>query len=106
MQGLGASAPLTTFAFPYAMRLVLEGPITLEQPVYLPGNERQGLWGSLLLETVVGPEPKRHRDAAPENADGPSLRNDLEVAVFVAGALRRSHVELPQGYLISASSSS
>ena len=37
---------------------MLDQPITLEQPVYVPGNDRQGVWASPLLETVFGPEPK------------------------------------------------
>ena len=89
------SYPLTAFAIQYGTRLVLERPITLEQPVYLPGNERQGVWGSPLLETVVGPEPKRDREAAPSQDSRLSLRGDLELAVFAAGELRRSYAELP-----------
>ena len=74
---------------------MLERPITLEQPVYLPGNERQGVWASPLLETVFGPEPKWDKDAAPGPAGRLSLRGDLKVAVFAAGELRRSYSELP-----------
>jgi hypothetical protein len=94
------SYPLTTFAFLYGTGLVLDQPITLEQPVYLPGNESQGAWGSPLLETVFGPDPKRGPEAPPGKADGLSLRNDLEVAFFVAGELRRSYAELPQRWLL------
>ena len=89
------SYPLTAFAIQYGTRLVLERPITLEQTVYLPGNERQGVWGSPLLETVVGPEPKQDREAAPSQDSRLSLRGDLELAVFAAGELRRSYAELP-----------
>ena len=49
------SYPLTALATPVVSGLMLEHPITLEQPVYLPGNERQGIWASPLLETVVSP---------------------------------------------------
>ena len=31
--------PLTASAIPYGTALVLERPITLDQPVYLPGND-------------------------------------------------------------------
>jgi hypothetical protein len=72
---------------------MLERPITLEQPVYVPGNERQGVWASSLLETVFGPEPKSEQRAAAPSRDGRlSLRGDLELAVFAAGELRRSYV--------------
>ncbi|MGD0042563.1 MAG: hypothetical protein ABSE84_19530, partial [Isosphaeraceae bacterium] len=72
------SYPLTAFAIQYGTRLVLERPITLEQTVYLPGNERQGVWGSPLLETVVGPEPKQDREAALSQDSRLNLRGDLE----------------------------
>jgi hypothetical protein len=88
--------PLTALAIPYGTALVLERPITLDQPVYVPGNEAQGVWGSPLLETVLGPEPKGDREAAPGSAEGLSLRGDFELIVFVAGELRRSYAELPR----------
>ena len=53
------SYPLTALATPYVTRLMLGQPITLEQPVYLPGNERQGVWASPLLQTVFAPASKR-----------------------------------------------
>ena len=37
-----ASFPLTAFLIPPVSGMVLDRPITLEQPVYLPGNERHG----------------------------------------------------------------
>jgi hypothetical protein len=82
--------PLTALATPYVTRLMLEQPITLEQPVYVPGNERHGVWASSLLKTVFGPEPKSEREAAPSRDGRLSLRGDLELAVFAAGELRRS----------------
>jgi hypothetical protein len=91
--------PLTAFAIQYGTGLVLERPITLEQLVFLPGNESQGVWGSPLLETVVGPEPGGDRGAAPGKANGLGLHNDLAVAAFVAGELRRSYAELPLRWL-------
>ena len=33
-------------------RAVRQNSITLDQPVYVPGNDRQGIWASPLLETV------------------------------------------------------
>jgi hypothetical protein len=88
--------PLTTFAFLQATGLLLDRPIDLEQPVYLPGNDRQGLWASPLMETVYGPEPKGKRKAEPVKPEGFSLRGDLELAVFTAIELRRSYAQLPQ----------
>ena len=88
------SYPLTALATPYVTGLMLEHPITLEQPVYLPGNEHQGVWASSLLETVVGPEPKLEREAAHSTESGLSLRGDLELALFAAGELHRICVDL------------
>ena len=59
-----ASFPLTALLIPPVSGLVLDRPITLEQPVYVPGNERQGVWASPLLETVFGPAPKEFQEAA------------------------------------------
>jgi hypothetical protein len=87
--------PLTALATPYVTALMLEHPITLEQPVYVPGNERQGVWASALLETVFGPKPKRNREAAASQDSGLSLSGDLELAVFAIGELRRSYAVLP-----------
>ena len=87
--------PLIGLAIPVGSRMVFERPITLEQPVYVPGNERQGVWASPLLETVFGPEPKVNPNPAPGRAGGFNLRGDLEVAVFALRELRRSYFELP-----------
>jgi hypothetical protein len=89
------SYPLTAAAFLYSTGLVLDEPITLDQPVYIPGNESQGIWSSPLLQTVVGPEPQRDRAEAPGKAVGLNVRGDLEMAVFVAGELRRSYLLSP-----------
>src|SRR5262249_35607093 len=43
------SYPLTALATPFVTGLILEHPISLEQPVYVPGNESQGVWSSPLL---------------------------------------------------------
>ena len=87
--------PLTALAIPYGTAMVLERPITLDQPVYLPGNERHGVWSSPLLETVFGPKPGGDRAEAPPQDGRLSLRGDLEVALFVVGELRNSYAELP-----------
>ena len=87
--------PLTALVIPFVSGMVLEHPITLDQPVYVPGTEHQGVWASPLLETVFGPEPKANPGAAPGPAGSFSLRGDLELAVFAWGELRRSYSELP-----------
>jgi hypothetical protein len=89
------SYPLTTLTLLSASKQVLDRPFTLDQPVFLPGNERQGLWASPLLETVYAPQPKRDRKSALAPAQGLSLRGDIEITVFVAGELRRSYAEMP-----------
>ena len=75
--------PLTALATPLCSGLVLEHPITLEQPVYLPGDERHGVWASPLLETVAGPDSKRERKAAFAQQAGWSVRGDIAMVVFV-----------------------
>jgi hypothetical protein len=89
------SYPLTTLTLLSASKQVLDRPFSLDQPVFLPGNERQGLWASPLLETVYATEPKRDRKTAPTEAQGLSLRGDIEITVFVVGELRRSYDEMP-----------
>jgi Permuted papain-like amidase enzyme, YaeF/YiiX, C92 family len=83
--------PLTALVTPYLTELVLERPISLEQPVFLPGNDRQGVWASSLLETVFSPQPERFPTHS--RAPGLSLQGDRELAAFAVGALRRSYAE-------------
>ena len=90
-----ASFPLTAFLIPPVSGLVLDRPITLEQPVYVPGNERNGVWASPLLETVVGPAPKVFQEAAPLEAGRLNLRGDLDLLVFTFCEVRRSYDQLP-----------
>jgi hypothetical protein len=91
--------PLTALVIPFVSGMVLEHPITLDQPVYVPGTERQGVWASSLLETVFGPEPKANPGAAPGPSGSFGLRGDVELAVFAAGELRRSYAELPDRWM-------
>jgi hypothetical protein len=90
-----SSFPLTAFLIPPVTGWVLDRPITLEQPVYVPGNERHGMWASPLLETVVGPAPKVFQDAVPGEPGRLSLRGDLDLLVFFGCELRRSYDQLP-----------
>jgi hypothetical protein len=87
--------PLTALAIPSFSGLVVERPITLEQPVFLPGDERHGVWSSPLLETVFGPESKSEREAPVGQAGGLSVRGDIGLLVFTAAELHRSYSELP-----------
>ena len=87
--------PLTAFAIQHITGFVLDRPILLEQPVYVPGNEHQGVWSSPLLETVFGPEPKCEWTTAKNQAVGISLRGDVELLILVFDELRRSYAELP-----------
>jgi hypothetical protein len=90
-----SSFPLTAFLIPPVTGMVLDRPITLEQPVYLPGNERHGMWASSLLETVVAPDPKVFRDAVPGEPGRLTLRGDVDLLVFTYCELRRSYDQLP-----------
>jgi hypothetical protein len=90
-----ASFPLTAFLIPPVSGLVLDRPITLEQLVYVPGNERNGVWASPLLETVIGPDAKGFQDAVPGEPGHLNLRGDLDLLVFTFWEARRSYAELP-----------
>ena len=87
--------PLTALAFLQCSGLTLEQPISLDQPVYVPGNETHGIWASPLLETVY----PRKTDQAPKTPVREpkqlSLQGDLTLFTFVLGELRRSYNELP-----------
>lgn len=90
-----ARYPLIALGIRPGTRWTLGRPITLDQTVYVPGNEREGVWASPLLDTVVGPDPKVFRDAAPGNAGELTVKGDLEVIMFAFGQFRRSYAELP-----------
>ena len=90
-----ASFPLTAFLVPAVSGLILDRPITLEQPVYVPGNERHGVWASPLLETVYGPAPKVFQDAAQGEPGRLNMRGDLYMLVFTFGEVRHSYDQLP-----------
>ena len=89
------SFPLTAFLIPPVSGLVLDRPITLEQPVYLPGNEQHGVWASPLLETVIGPAPKAFQDAIPGEPGRLNVRGDLDLLAFAFYEVRRSYDQLP-----------
>jgi Permuted papain-like amidase enzyme, YaeF/YiiX, C92 family len=87
--------PLTALAFVRFSRLVLENPISLDQPVYLPGNERQGIWASPLLETAY-PKKAKPKSGPPADASGRlSMRGDVVMTAFAIREMYRSYTELP-----------
>jgi hypothetical protein len=90
-----ASFPLTAMLIPPVTEMVLDRPITLWQTVYVPGNERNGVWASPLLETVIGPPPKVFQDAGEGDPGRLSLRGDLDLIVFAFREVRRSYDQLP-----------
>ncbi|AMV37789.1 YiiX/YebB-like N1pC/P60 family cysteine hydrolase [Planctomyces sp. SH-PL62] len=90
-----ADFPLTALCFVRFSGLILDRPISLDQPVYVPGNEREGVWASPLLEQVFGPEPRCEWTTPAPRAGGVSFRGDVEMLGLVFGELRRSYAELP-----------
>jgi hypothetical protein len=90
-----ASFPLTALLIPPVSGMLLDRPITLEQPVYVPGNERNGVWASPLLETVFGPAPKVFQEAAALEAGRLNIRGDLDLLAFTVGEVCRSYDQLP-----------
>jgi hypothetical protein len=90
-----ASFPITALLFPPVSGMVLDRPITREQTVYVPGHERQGVWASPLLETVIAPDPKAFQDARRGEPGRLNLRGDLDLLAFTFCAVRRSYAELP-----------
>jgi hypothetical protein len=93
-ENLGEYA-LTALALPYVTGLVLEQPISLEQAVFLPGNDHHGVWASPLLETVIGTKPERGSKAARDQSGGPRLRGDIQLLLLAGREVRRSYRELP-----------
>jgi hypothetical protein len=87
--------PLAALATPFVTRFTLGRPITWEQPVYVPGNEHQGIWASPILETVFGPESNPNREAALGHGEGYRPRGDFDLVIFGVNELSRSYAELP-----------
>jgi hypothetical protein len=68
--------------------LFLERPFTLEQPVYMPGNGRHGVWASPLLETVYPPATDRTDEDRPLPSLELSLCGDRAIAARIVHELR------------------
>lgn len=75
--------PLTAISIVKFSGLALKRAITLDQTVYLPGNDRQGIWASPLLDTVY-PYAKDGKQikqpAAPTGSF--SVKGDVAVTAF------------------------
>ncbi len=52
-----ARTPVAVLMFQTITPWVLERGLTLEHEIYLPGNDRHGIWASPLLDTVYPPSP-------------------------------------------------
>ena len=85
--------PLTALATPLVTKLFLTEPIGLEQPVYVPGNDHEGVWSSSLLETVYSAEPQASELAAHADLARVNLRGDFDLIRFAIGAVR--HMNQP-----------
>jgi Permuted papain-like amidase enzyme, YaeF/YiiX, C92 family len=83
------SYPLTAVATPLVTKLFLTEPITMEQPVFVPGNEHEGVWSSPLLETVFNAEPRSGELAPHADLARVNLRGDLDLMRFAIGAINR-----------------
>ena len=92
------SFPLTAFLIQPVSKLVLDRPITLGHPVYIPGNERQGVWASPLLETVFGPAPKVFQDARPGEPGRLNMKGDLDLFACTFWELRRSYAPASRSF--------
>ena len=49
--------PIRIFVIQALSTITIKKPLSLEQQVYFPGNERHGIWSSSYLETVYPPPP-------------------------------------------------
>ncbi len=55
--------PLVVLMFQTLTPWTLKQGLTLEHPIYLPGNERHGIWASPLLDQVYPPAPVANKPA-------------------------------------------
>jgi hypothetical protein len=85
--------PLTALATPLVTKLFLTEPISLEQPVYVPGNDHEGVWSSSLLMTVFTAEPQPSELPAHADLARVNIRGDFDLIRFAIGAVR--HVIQP-----------
>jgi hypothetical protein len=68
--------PLQMWGLRFASRYALERPLTFEQYVYFPGNDRHGIWSAKQLMTVVPATfAPGHPDYVWSTPNGPSPGN-------------------------------
>jgi len=69
----------------------LDTPISLEQAVYLPGDDQEGIWASRWLETVALIESDPAQDTASPMPSGLGVHGDA--AIILSLALELSSIE-------------
>jgi hypothetical protein len=100
-QGLALSEPVrlgdmeNAYQYPVCMllfvaisRLVLEKPLTLERAVYMPGNERHGVWASPLLGTVYASPADPTIDDSSRHDGRLSFKGGLAIMAFIYNEFR------------------
>jgi Permuted papain-like amidase enzyme, YaeF/YiiX, C92 family len=87
--------PLTALATPIVTGLFLTERISMEQPVFVPGNDQQGVWSSSLLETVYSAEPQASQLAVHAHVARVNLRGDFDLILFAIGAVRHASKPSP-----------
>ena len=92
------SYPLTALATPLVTKLFLTEPISMEQPVYVPGNDHEGVWSSSLLETVFSAEPQASELAEHAELARVNLRGDFDLIRFAIGAIRHESKPIPTSH--------
>ncbi len=55
--------PICVFLMRVLSWVTLDQPVSLDQPVFCPGNERHGIWSSPYLETVYPATPAQYSDS-------------------------------------------
>ena len=89
--------PLTAMGIVRFSGWYVKNAISLDQPVYLPGNDHQGIWASPLLDTVY-PYPKAGKavkSAPPGPPPALCVKGDMAVTAFAFREMGRSYSQLP-----------
>lgn len=80
--------PVSAYSIIGGSHFLLKAPISLEQPVFVPGNDREGIWCSKWLETLAVTEPTPAQDTSRPMPKGLGLRGDFSIVLFVWVELR------------------
>jgi hypothetical protein len=89
-----AQFPLTTMAILHGSKYLLDCPISLDQPVYVPGDDREGLWGSRWLETVTLIESAPAQDTSRPMPSGLGVQGDAWILLYLGLELHSTHQTL------------